>query len=69
MAIGFTQEMLDKLEAAIAKGVLEIRYRDKWIKYRSLTEMMTIRAEIRKCLGLTCKHGKKLISTNKGLGC
>lgn len=66
---GFTQELLDKLEAAIAKGVKTIRYRDKWIEYRSLKEMLHLRSEMRKCLGITCKTGKILISTDKGLGC
>ena len=66
---GFTQELLNKLDAAIAKGVTEIRYRDKWIKYRSLKEMLELRSEMRKDLGITCKSGKILVSTNKGLGC
>ena len=65
---GWTQSQLDALNDAIAKGVKVVRYRDKWIEYRSLQEMLKLRSEMRKCLGITCKTGKKLISTSKGLG-
>jgi len=65
---GFSQEQLDLLEEAIAKGVKIIKYRDKILEYRSLEEMLTLRSLIRKSLGLECTTGKKLISTNKGLG-
>jgi hypothetical protein len=38
----FTQSQYDKLKAAIALGALEVKYSDKTVKYRSLTEMLQI---------------------------
>lgn len=51
--MAFTTEQLDALEAAIAQGVLEVRYADKTIVYRSLAEMQTIRRQMREALGIT----------------
>lgn len=65
----FSQADLDALNDALAKGIKEVRYRDKTLVYRSLDEMLQLRALMRRCLNLDCKTGKKLISTNKGLGC
>jgi len=65
--MAFTTEQLEALEAAIAKGVLTVKYRDKLITYRSLDEMLKLLSEIKKSLGLSCKGGKILISTSKGL--
>ena len=67
MSTAWTQEMLTALEEAIAKGVLIVRYQDKEIRYRSLDEMMKIRNEIRKSLGLVDKGGRLRVKTNKGL--
>ena len=67
--MAWTQSQLTALEDAIAKGVREVKYRDKVIVYRSLKEMFTLRNEMKKSLGLTCKDGRKLISTSKGLNC
>lgn len=68
--MAWTQAQLTALEKSIAKGVREVEYRDKVITYRSLDEMFKLRNEMRKDLGIVCKNGgKKLISTNKGLGC
>lgn len=43
----FTQAGLAAIEEAIAGGYLEVRYDDKWVKYRSLDEMLRIRDLIR----------------------
>ena len=67
MSTAWTQEMLTALEEAIAKGVLIVRYQDKEIRYRSLDEMMKIRNEMRKSLGLVDKGGRLRAKTNKGL--
>ena len=67
--MAWTQAQLTALEKSIAKGVMEVKYRDKVIVYRSLNDMLKLRNEIRKDLGIVCKRGgKKLINTNKGLG-
>lgn len=64
----FTQEMLDKLEAAIASGAMEVRYSDKIVKYQSLTDMLRIRALMRRELGLsTGTTGRVLLSHDNGL--
>ena len=65
--MAWSQAQLTALEDAIAKGITRVKYRDKEIEYRSLKEMLQLRNEMRKCLGLVCKNGKILASTNKGL--
>lgn len=45
-------ERLEALEAAIADGVLKVKYTDKEIEYRSLDDMLKARDLIRKKLGL-----------------
>lgn len=67
MSSTWTTADLTALEAAIAKGVLEVQYTDKRIKYRSLNEMLQIRNEIKKCLGLIGKGGRLFAKHNKGL--
>lgn len=64
---GWTLEQLEALEDAIAKGVRRVEYRDKQIEYRSLKEMMQLRSQMRKCLGLDKCHGKVFIKTSKGV--
>lgn len=49
----FTEAGLAAIEEAIAGGILEVRYDDKWVKYRSLDEMLRIRDLIRSRLGDT----------------
>lgn len=66
--MAFTQDQLDILNRAIAEGALEVKYGDKWIRYRSLEEMLTIKAAIEKDLGLQQIKGGKTFSTfDKGL--
>lgn len=55
----FTVARLEALEAAIADGVLTVKYSDKEITYRSLDEMMKIRELMRKKLGLKKSCGDK----------
>jgi len=56
---GFTQEKLKALEDAIAEGALRVKYNDKEVQYRSLDEMMQIRATMRKELCLDKTPDKK----------
>ena len=48
----FTQTDLDALEQAIASGQLEVRIGDRKVVYRTLKEMLDIRAMMRSSLGL-----------------
>jgi len=65
----WTMEQLTALEEAIAKGVLEVKYQDKEIRYRTLNEMLILRNEMRKALGCVKKISRVFVKTNKGLGC
>ena len=48
----FTVPRLEALEAAIAEGVLRVKYSDKEVQYRSLAEMLQVRDIMRRALGL-----------------
>jgi len=65
----WTLEDLAALEAAIGKGLLEVKYTDKRVIFRSLKEMLTIRSLMRKKLGCELKSGRLLVETSKGLDC
>ncbi|MDC0003796.1 hypothetical protein OAE19_05290 [Porticoccaceae bacterium] len=43
----FTQADLDALNKAIKTGVTEVIYRDRTVKYRTLQEMLSLRAIIK----------------------
>jgi hypothetical protein len=40
----FTQADLDALNKAIKTGVMEVVYRDRTVKYRTLEEMLSLRS-------------------------
>jgi hypothetical protein len=63
----WTQADLDAIEKAIASGALSVRYADKSVTYRTLTEMNTIRDQIRRALGKTSKTQRVYPSHSKGL--
>lgn len=50
--MAWTESELIILEKAIATGATSVQYADKKVEYRSLSEMMQIRDNIRKELGL-----------------
>lgn len=50
--MAFTLDQLTALDAAIATGSLEVKYADKQVTYRSLAEMLRIRALMATELGL-----------------
>ena len=62
----YTQEQLDALNAAIAQGVKEVYYGDKRVVYRSLAEMLQIRALMVKQLSAATPQRKNPIFS-KGL--
>lgn len=55
---GFTVDKLMALEEAIAEGALRVKYSDKEVEYRSLTEMLKIRDTMKKALCLNKKTDK-----------
>lgn len=50
--MAWTQADLDALNKSIASGTTSVRYADRTVQYRSLEEMMKIRALMRDELGL-----------------
>ena len=50
--MAWTQTDLDKLERAIATGARRVKFGDVEQEFRSLTEMRSLRDEMRKELGL-----------------
>lgn len=65
---GFTEEGLARLERAIQKGELTVKYEDRQITYRSLAEMLQIRDLSRDELGLKSSRVRRTVAaTRKGL--
>lgn len=63
----YTLEMYQALKCAIAEGAKVVRYQDKWIEYRSLTEMYRILGDMEVALGLKkSKHVRLYGKFNKG---
>jgi hypothetical protein len=60
---------LSLLETAIAQGATRVKYADKEVEYRSLTDMLRLREQIKLELGITTKanNGRKIGIYNKGL--
>jgi hypothetical protein len=66
--MAWTTDQLDALEKAIAQGALRVRYSDKEVQYRSLSEMMQLRDTIKQELGLTKVSSRRLFAKHsKGL--
>lgn len=49
--MAFTQTDLDNINAAIASGELRVRLQDKEVEYRTLSDMLKVRAVIENELG------------------
>lgn len=66
----FTQAQLDALIAALAEGVLTVKYEDKLVTYRSLDEMLKLKDVMEVDLGLQARGERRYASFSKGLnGC
>jgi hypothetical protein len=65
--MAWTQTDLDKLEEAIASGARRVKFADKEVEYRDLTEMMQVRDLMRQKLGKSTKGQRILASHSKGL--
>lgn len=66
--MAYTQTQLDTLNAAIAQGALKVKYGDKEVEYRSLTDMIRTKSLMEAELGLTKPgSGRTFAEFNKGL--
>lgn len=63
----FTQEQLDTLNAAIAAGVLEVRYADKTVRYANLDAMLRARALMKGEIDGSNRTTRLFHKTSKGL--
>lgn len=67
--MAWTQQQLDAIEAAIASGELTVRFGDRTVTYRSMTELLQARAVIKEALAAEENHAKERFSfaqTSKG---
>lgn len=63
----FTEEQLDKLKKAYARGVLEIREGDSWVKFNTLSEMReAIQVMESELIFGKAPRGSRLVTVNKG---
>lgn len=60
--MAWSQTDLDVIEAAIASGTLKVKYTDKEVEYRSLTELLKARDLIRQALGITSGRTTRIFS-------
>ena len=70
--MAFTQDQHDRLEAAIAKGVLKVEYADKKVTYQSTTDMLRVLNLMKRDLGLVGNDGGRSVAGfSKGIypGC
>ncbi|MFM0429000.1 hypothetical protein PQQ75_08295 [Paraburkholderia aspalathi] len=44
--MAYTQDDLDRIQAVIAKGELEVQYHDRKVRYRSIAELRAAQTEI-----------------------
>ncbi|WP_408476636.1 phage head-tail joining protein [Paraburkholderia megapolitana] len=44
--MAYTQNDLDRIQAVIAKGELEVQYHDRKVRYRSIAELRAAQTEI-----------------------
>ena len=65
--MAFTVEQLAKLEAAIAEGVLQVKYADKMVTYQYTSAMLLLRDTMIRDLTPRASR-RKLAVHNKGLG-
>lgn len=62
----WTQADLDALNASIASGHTEVRYGDRTVKYRSLDEMVRIKAAMLRDLNKAKRPNRVLTSFSRG---
>lgn len=63
----YTQSQYDKLCQAIAGGVYQVQYGDQMVTYRSLDEMLRLKDNMERELGIKARAQRKFPSASKGL--
>lgn len=66
----FTQEQYDALTAAIATGSKRVKYSDKEVEYRSLSEMLALLGAMAVDLGITAtpsNSGRRVADYNSSI--
>lgn len=63
----YTQEQYETLTRAIASGQRRVTYADRTVEYRSLDEMLRVKNEMARELGLIRGPNRTLASFQKGL--
>lgn len=64
----YTTSQYEILKSAIAQGALKVEYGDKKIEYRSLSEMLLIKAAMEaELFPNTCHANRKYASFSKGI--
>lgn len=67
--MAFSQAQLDAIEEGIASGSTTVSYEGKSVSYRSLDEMLRVRAIIMRALGLLpAKSATVLVEHDRGYG-
>lgn len=61
--MAFTQADLDALDKAIASNKLEVRYADRWEKYRSMPELIQARKHVAEQLAAASRQGSHFCYT------
>ncbi len=59
---------LEKLEAAVASGALEVEYNDRKVRYRSMEDLKEAIQIVKRGLGLVKRGGRVLCKAKKGTG-
>jgi hypothetical protein len=62
----YTQADLDALTSAIKQGVKVVKYGDKHVEYRDLSEMLQLQRLMLEALGLRRKEQKTFPTFSKG---
>jgi len=57
---------LEKLEAAVASGALEVEYNDRKVRYRSMKDLKEAIQIVKRGLGLVKRSGRLLCEAKKG---
>jgi hypothetical protein len=60
--VSWTQTELDALDAAIAQGVLSYTINGKTVTYRSLDDMLRLRAQMQREIGLSTTQSAKRVT-------
>ena len=63
----YTLKDVERLRAAIGKGVQEVQYQDKKVKYNSIDDMLKALRMMEQELGLKKRSSRVLAEHDKGL--